>query len=90
MKRSGWLLFGAVHIVAFLLVTGSLTLKFVGSALLLPGFLVWCYMGMFVPDRLSVPAAIALIVAVNALTWKTIIGTLSRVHRDGLRHDASS
>jgi hypothetical protein len=88
MNRSGWLLFGAVHIAAFLLVTGSLTQKFVGSALLLPGFLVWCYVGTFVPYRLSVPVAIALIVLVNALTWKTIVGTLSRVHHGGLRHKA--
>jgi hypothetical protein len=86
MTRSGWLLFGAVHIAAFLLVTGSLTLKFVGSALLLPGFLVWCYVGLFVPDHISVPVAIALIVAVNALTWKTIGTALSKVHHGALRH----
>lgn len=88
MNRSGWLLFGAVHVAAFLLVTGSLTLKFMGSALLLPGFLVWCYVGIFVPDRVSVPVAIALIVVVNALTWKTIVGAMSRVHPGALRHKA--
>jgi hypothetical protein len=40
MKRRGWIVFACLHAVAFVLIAGSLSLKYVGSALLLPGFLV--------------------------------------------------
>jgi hypothetical protein len=86
MKRAGWIAFGCVHAVAFLLLAGSLTLKFVGSALLVPGFLVWLYVCEFVPPSIAVPAAVLLIVVVNALTWRTLAFANSRAHHRRVPH----
>jgi hypothetical protein len=88
MKRRGWIVFACLHTVAFVLIAGSLGLKYVGSALLLPGFLVWFYLGDFVPAVLAVPVAVAMILMVNAITWKILAGAMARVQHPPLRQHA--
>jgi hypothetical protein len=89
MNRTAWIIFASLHAVAFVLVAGSLTLKFVGSALLLPGFLVWFYLGEFVPAAVSVPVAVLLIIMVNALTWRTLAAARVKIQHSHLRHKPS-
>jgi hypothetical protein len=81
MKRKAWIVFACLHAAAFLLLlAASLTLKFVGSALLLPGFLVWFYVAGFVPPAVAWPAAVAIILVVNGLAWRTIAAATTRAH----------